>query len=202
MGIDVKIIEKDITRCEELSILLPEAIIINGDGTDQELLQEEGIEHMESFVPLSGIDEENVMLTLYARQVSDAKVITKINRMTFKDLIGQLDLGSVVYPRYITSEAIIAYVRAKKASMNSNVETLYHMFDSKAEAIEFHVNEKSDVTDTPLMNLALKKNLLVCCIMRNESVIIPGGRDEIKVGDTVMIVTTHTGFNDLQDILD
>lgn len=202
MGIDVKIIEKDITRCEELSILLPEAIIINGDGTDQELLQEEGIEHMESFVPLSGIDEENVMLTLYARQVSDAKVITKINRMTFKDVIGQLDLGSVVYPRYITSEAIIAYVRAKKASMNSNVETLYHMFDSKAEAIEFHVNEKSDVTDTPLMNLALKKNLLVCCIMRNESVIIPGGRDEIKVGDTVMIVTTHTGFNDLQDILD
>lgn len=202
MGIDVKIIEQNRNRCEELSILLPKAIIINGDGTDQELLVEEGIDHMESFVPLTGIDEENIMLTLYARQVSDAKVITKINRMTFKNVIDQLDLGSVFFPRYITAELITAYVRAKKASMNSNVETLYHVFDSKAEAIEFRVNERSEVTDIPLMNLPLKHNLLVACIIRNGFPIIPTGRDEIRIGDTVMIVTTHTGFNDLQDILE
>ncbi len=201
MGINVKIIEQNKARCEELSILLPKAIIINGDGTDQELLAEEGIDHTESFVPLTGIDEENIMLTLYARQVSDAKVITKINRMTFKNVIDQLDLGSVFFPRYITAEIITAYVRAKKASMNSNVETLYHIFDSKAEAIEFRVNEQSEVTDTPLMNLPLKNNLLVACIIRNGFPIIPSGRDEIKTGDIVMIVTTHTGFNDLQDIL-
>lgn len=201
MGIDVKIIEQDKSRCEELSILLPKAIIINGDGTDQEILVEEGIDHMESFVPLTGIDEENIMLTLYARQVSGAKVITKINRMTFKDVIDQLDLGSVFFPRYITAETITAYVRAKKASMNSNVETLYHMFDSKAEAIEFRVNESSEVTDIPLMDLPLKKSLLVACIIRNGLPIIPSGSDHIQIGDTVMIVTTHTGFNDLQDIL-
>lgn len=202
MGISVKIIENDRARCEALSVLLPKAIIINGDGTDQELLEEEGIIYAESFVPLTGIDEENILLTLYARQVSKAKVITKINRINFKDVISRLDLGSVIYPRYITSEAIIAYVRAKKASMNSNVETLYHMFDNKAEAIEFRVNEASSVTNIPLMDLSLKRNLLISFISRNGTIIIPSGKDCIKVGDTVMIVTTHTGFNDIQDILE
>lgn len=202
MGISVKIIESDRERCEELSALLPKAIIINGDGTDEELLKEEGIEETQSFVPLTGIDEENIMLTLYARQVSDAKVITKLNRIQFRDVIGQLDLGSVIYPRYITSEAIIAYVRAKKDSKNSNnIETLYHMFDHRVEAIEFLVEKESEVTDIPLMDLSLKKNLLISFINRNGTIIIPGGNDCIKVGDTVMIVTTHTGFNGIRDIL-
>ena len=201
MGISVKIIESDRARCEELSILLPKAIIINGDGTDEELLKEEGIEYVESFIPLTGIDEENILLTLHARQVSNAKVITKINRINFKNVISQLDLGSVIYPRYITSEAIIAYVRAKKDSMNSNIETLYHMFDYRAEAIEFRVYQESDVTNVPLADLSLKKNLLISFINRNGSIIIPSGQDCIKIGDTVMIVTTHTGFHDIQDIL-
>lgn len=201
MGIEVKIIEADRDRCEELSVLLPKAVIINGDGTDEEVLNEEGIQYVESFVPLTGIDEENILLTLHARQISKAKVITKINRSTFKNVISQLDLGSVVYPRYITSEAIIAYVRAKKNSMDSNIETLYHMFDSRVEAIEFRVDTESKVTNIPLMELSLKKNLLICFINRDGHIIIPRGQDCIRVGDTVMIVTTHTGFHDIEDIL-
>ena len=201
MGIDVKIIESDRDRCEELSELLPKAVIINGDGTDVEVLTEEGLEYAEAFVPLTGIDEENIMLTLHARHVSKAKVITKINRIAFRDVIGQLDLGSVIYPRYITSEAIIAYVRAKKNSMNSNVETLYHLFDSRAEAIEFRVNEPSGVTGRMLKNMKLKRGLLIAFINRNGQILIPTGNDTIEAGDTVMLVTTHTGFNDIRDIL-
>lgn len=201
-GISVKIIEQDPKRCEELSDLLPNADIINGDGTNEELLIQEGLPYVESFVPLTGIDEENILLTLYAKQVSQAKVITKINRITFKNVINGLDLGSVVYPRYITAEAIIAYVRAKKDSMHSNIETLYHIFDSRAEAIEFYVDTDSSVTNTPLMDLPLKNNLLVSFINRNGKVFIPGGQDCILKGDTVMIVTTHNGFYDIQDILD
>ena len=201
VGIDVKIIESNKERCEELSILLPKAIIINGDGTDQELLREEGLPYVESFVPLTGIDEENILLTLHTRQVSKAKVITKINRINFKDVIAKLDLGSVIYPRYITSEAIIAYVRARQASLDSNIETLYHMFDHRVEAIEFRVYEESAVTNIPLKDLALKKDLLFCFINRNGAIILPNGQDSIQVGDTVMVVTTHTGFNDLRDIL-
>ncbi len=201
MGISVKIIESDRARCEQLSILLPKAIIINGDGTDEELLREEGIQYVESFVPLTGIDEENIMLTLHARQISNAKIITKINRMAFRNVINHLDLDSVIYPRYITSEAIIAYVRAKKNSMGSNIETLYHMFDHRVEAIEFRVYESSGVTGIPLKDLSLKKDLLIAFINRNGAIIIPSGHDSIQLGDTVMIVTTHTGFSDIQDIL-
>lgn len=202
MGISVKIIEADKERCEELSVLLPKAIIINGDGTEQELLAEEGIEYTESFVPLTGMDEENILLTLHASQVSSAKVVTKINRINFKDVISNLDLGSVVYPRYITSEAIIAYVRAKNNSKNSNIETLYHMYDHRVEAIEFRVEQKSAITNVALCDLPLKENILVSCINRNGSIIIPSGQDSIQVGDTVIIVTTHTGFKDIQDILE
>lgn len=201
MGIEVKIIEQNKERCEELSILLPDAIIINGDGTDQELLREAGLEYAESFIPLTGIDEENILLTLHARQISQAKTVTKINRSGFKDVINGLDLGSVIYPRYITSEAIIAYVRAKKNSMDSNIETLYHMFDNRAEAIEFRVEEESPVTGVPLKDLALKKDLLISFLYRNGSVRIPDGQDTIEVGDTVMVVTTHTGFDNIEDIL-
>lgn len=201
MGIDVKIIEQNKERCEELSILLPEAIIINGDGTDEEVLREEGIEYTQAFIPLTDIDEENIMLTLHAKQVSNAKLITKINRSTFKNVISKLDLGSVIYPRYITSEAIIAYVRAKKNSTNSNIETLYHMFDNRAEAIEFRVDEPSSVTGIPLKDLMLKNDLLVSFIYRNGKVQIPSGLDTIEVGDTVMIVTTHTGLDNIQDII-
>lgn len=201
IGMSVKIIECNKERCEELSVLLPQAVIINGDGTDEELLKEEGIAYTESFVALTGIDEENIMLTLHAKQASNAKVITKINRITFKNVINNLDLGSVIYPSFVTSEAIIAYVRAKNNSTNSNVETLYHMFDSQVEAIEFNVTENSDVTDIPLMELPLKKNLLICFINRNGKIFLPSGHDCIKSGDNVMIVTTHGGFTDIRDIL-
>lgn len=200
-GIKVKIIESDFNRCEELSILLPEAIIINGDGTDQTLLREEGIETCQSFVPLTGIDEENIMLTLYAKQVSDAKVITKLNRITFTDVINSLDLGSVIYPKYITSEAIIAYVRAKKNSMHCNIETLYHMYDSRVEAIEFFVSDDSEVTNVPFKDMQLKEQLLICFINRNGKILIPSGNDCIQKNDTVMIITKHTGFTQIQDIL-
>lgn len=201
MGIEVKIIEQSRERCEELSLLLPKAIIINGDGTNEDLLKEEGIEYAQSFVPLTGIDEENILLTLHARHVSNAKVITKINRITFRDAINTLDLGSVVYPRYITSERIVTFVRAKKNSMNSDVETLYHLFDSRVEAIEFRVKEKSSVTGKTLKDLKLKSDLLISFINRGGEIIMPSGNDTIEIGDTVMIVTKHTGFNDIQDIL-
>ena len=201
MGIEVKIIEKDRARCEELSVLLPDAIIINGDGIDQDLLLEEDIRHIESFIPLTGIDEENILLTLFAKKNSTAKVITKINRINFNDVVSSLDLGSVIYPRYITSEAIIAYVRAKTDSMNSNIETLYHMFDHRVEAIEFKVEHDSPVTNIPLKDLKIKSNILISCINRNGSIIIPSGQDCIMRGDTAIIVTTHAGFADIQDIL-
>ena len=200
-GIDVKVVEKDKQRCEELSVSVPKATIICGDGTDEDLLREEGIKDVEAVVPLTDSDEENILLALHARQMSNTKTVTKINRVSFGDVIDRLDLGSVIYPSYITSEAIIAYVRAKNASYDSNIETMSHMFDQRIEAIEFRVAEQSRVTDTPLMDLDLKNDLLICFINRHGKIIIPSGHDCIKAGDTVMIVTKHKGFTDIGNIL-
>ncbi|MGN0531702.1 MAG: Trk system potassium transporter TrkA [Eubacterium sp.] len=201
-SIGVKIVEPDRKRCEELCEELPNATIICGDLNDEDLLKEEGIQETEAVAPLTESDEENILLTLYARQMPNTKTITKINRSTFGDVIDGLDLGSVIYPNYLTSEAIIAYVRAKNASVASNIETMSHMFDNRVEAIEFRVDKESSVIDKSIMELSLKKDLLICFINRKGKIIIPSGQDCIMAGDTVMIVTKHTGFNDIKNILE
>lgn len=198
---DVRIIEQNRARCEELSALLPQAVVICGDGGDEMLLREEGIDSMESFVALTGLDEENILLTLFAKKMPGLKTVTKINRITFGDVIDGLQLGSVVYPKYITSETIIAYVRAKQNTIGSNVETLYHLFGDRVEALEFHVGKDAPVIGVPLMKLKRKNHLLIACIVRRGKVIFPRGQDTIEEGDTVIVVTTHKGFRDISDIL-
>lgn len=200
--IKIKIIEQDFERCNELSELLPHVLVIHGDGSDQQLLLEEGIRQTEAFASLTGFDEENIMLSLYAASQSKAKLITKVNRIAFEDVINSMNLGSVIYPKLITADMILQYVRAMQNSLgSSNVETLYKIVANRAEALEFRVKKEGAVVGVPLEKLSLKDNLLVACINRNGRIITPRGKDVIMVGDTVIIVTTNTGLNDLQDIL-
>ena len=201
MKIKVRIVEKDKERCEELSELLPEASIINGDGTDKKLLMQSGLPSAEALITLTNIDEENIFLSLFAKEQSSAKLVTKVNRIAFDSIIEKLDLGSVVYPKYITADYILQYVRAMQNSIGSNVETLYQILDNKAEALEFYIREKGQLVDVPLMDLPLKNDLLVCCINHHGKIIIPRGHDRIQVGDTVIIVTTRKGLQDINDIL-
>lgn len=202
-GIDVKIIEKDYDRCEHLSDTLPEATMIYGDGTDISLLEEEGLEQMDSFVSLTNLDEENILLSLFVNdKCPRIKTITKINNTTFNNIINKLNLDSVINPKYVTAEYIIQYVRAMKNSIGSNVTTLYRLVDNKIEALEFNIKEKSDLLDTPLVDLKLKKNLLIASIIRNHKLITPRGQDKILLGDKVIVVTTNTGLNDITDILE
>ena len=202
MGIQVKIIEKDRDACERLCEILPKAMIINGDGTDRELLAEEGLAKAEGFAALTNMDEENVMLALYAKSMSKAKKITKVNRNTFDTIIGSLNIGSLIYPKHITSETILQYVRAMQNSIGSNVETLYRLVDGNAEALEFVIKGKSEVTDIPLQELQLKPHILVCAINRKGKIIIPKGQDCIQKGDSVVIITTDCGaYKDIRDIM-
>ncbi len=201
MKIDVRIVENNKERCEELSLLLPDATIICGDGTDKQLLLEEGLPEAESFVTLTGLDEENILLSLFAQTNSNAKLITKVNKIAFTDIINNLDIGSVIYPKYLTADYILQYVRAMSNSIGSNVETLYQILDNRAEALEFAIHEESEVTNIPLTDLKLKKDLLIGCINRHGKISIPRGHDSIQVGDTVIIVTTLKGLRDIRDIL-
>ena len=201
LKINVKIIDKNKDRCEELSEMLPDATIICGDGTDRSLLLEEGLSTVESFVTLTNMDEENIFLSLSAKNLTQAKLIAKVNRLPYKDVIDDLDIGSVIYPKYITSDSILRYVRAMQNTIGSNVETLYHVLDNQAEALEFIIRDESPVVGIPLADLNLKPNLLVCCLTREGTVRIPRGQDSIQIGDNVIIVTTHKGLRDIRDIL-
>ena len=202
VGIETKIIEQDSARCDQLNELLPRATVICGDGTDQKLLLQEGLSSMDGFAALTGMDEENILLSLFAKKTSSAKIVTKINRINFNSVLNDLKLDSITYPRLLTADTIIKYARSMNESLNSNVENLYKLEEGRAEALEFYIKETSLVTDTPLEKLSLRKNLLICCINRGGKFIIPGGQDELRVGDSVVVVLTHSRLNDIKDILE
>ena len=199
--IKLKIIERDLARCQELTELLPEAKIIHSDGSDQQLLLEEGISQADAFASLTGFDEENIMLSLYAATKSNAKLITKVNRIAFEDVIDSLNLGSIIYPKLITADSILQYVRAMQNSLGSNIETLYKIADDQVEALEFRVGKDAPMIGIPLEKLRLKRNLLVAGISRNRKSIMPRGKDTLEPGDSVIIVTANKGLKDLKDIL-
>lgn len=201
MNIRVRIIEQDTKRCEQLSGLLPKATIINGDGTDQKLLISEGLPAAQSVISLTGYDEENLLLSLFAMKHSDAKTIAKVNHIAFNDIISGLDIGSVIYPKYLTAGKILQYVRGAQNSRGSSMETLYKILDNRAEALEFSIKPDCSVAGITLSQLNLRDHLLVCCINRKGKIIIPRGQDQILPGDTVMIVTTETGLSDINDIV-
>lgn len=200
-GIRVKIIERQMKRCEELCELLPKATIIHGDGTNRQLLEEEGIEQTEGFVALTDIDEENVILSLYAKKCGCRKVITKVNRLSFDEVIDSLDLDTRVCPRDITAESILQYVRSVKNSIGSNVETLHRISDNQAEALEFVIRDNFRMTEVSLRDLPLKPGILIASINRGGQIILPRGKDVIREGDTVIVITTRKGLNDINDIL-
>lgn len=197
----VRIVERDPARCMQLAEELPEAQILNEDGSNRDFLLSEGLGSTEAFVALTNIDEENVLLTLFAKKHSKGKLVTKINRLEFDDIISGLDLGSIVYPKYMTCDFIVQYVRALQNEAGSNVKTLYRILDDRVEALEFTVHEESKATGVPLSRLRLKQNLLLCCIMRGDQILIPRGGDEIQVGDNVIVVTLEHGLHDLRDIV-
>ena len=200
-GIQVKIVESNLTRCEELAELLNNVVVIHGDAMNQELLVSEGIEHADAIVAMMDTDEENIIVSLFAKDVNpDAKIITEIDNLSF-NIIDSLPLDSVIHPKHLTGQYIIQYVRAMQNSVGSNIETLYSICNDQAEALEFKAREESMAIGVPLAMLSLKSELQVVCIMRNGRIIIPSGKDSIELGDSVVIVTKHTGLFDLKDIL-
>ena len=200
-GISLKVIEKDPKRCEVLCTALPDVTVICGDAADQQILLEEGLENANSFAALTNFDEENIMLSLFARTKGCKKLVTKRNMIDFFDVIKQLDLDSIIYPKSITSELIVSYVRAMKNTIGSNVQTVYSIIKGKAEAAEFIIRDKSPVLGKPLMELKFKPNVLVAVILRGNKVIIPRGSDVIEKNDSVIVVSTLQP-HDISDILD
>ncbi len=199
--LDMKLIEKNRDVCERVSEEFPHIDIINGDPSNQEVLLEEGIENAGAFLALSDDDENNILLSLAAKARTKGKVVTKIKRVDYDDVIERLDLDSVIYPKNIVSDMILRYVRATKNTLGSNMETLYNVIKGEVEASEFVIRKSSEIVGIPLMDLKFKPDVLVAAILRDTKVIIPRGHDTIEIGDSVVIVSKVTGLHDVTDIL-
>ncbi len=202
IGTSVKIIEQDEKTCELLSELVPKATVLHGDGAQQELLVEEGLTTTDAFVSLTGMDEENILISIFAQSQNVPKVIAKVNRDELAYMADKLGVDSLVSPKKLVSDLIITYARALQNSMGSNVETLYKLMDDKAEALEFNTKEDAKITGIPLKELKLKKNILIGGIIRDRKTIIPGGNDMILNGDKVVVIASNHRLQDLSDILE
>lgn len=199
---DVKIIEKNYDRCMELTDLLPAATIIYGDGTDQELLLDEGVTSIDGIIPLTDSDEENIIISLFADKQKAKKLITKINKHSFVNLVETIGMSSVVSPKEITAQKILSYIRAKSNIHGSNVRTLYKLVNNEVEAIEFLAKDDKKIVNKCLKDLQLKKNILIAAIIRDNNVIIPRGNDFIKKDDSVIVICKDHFLDDLTDILE
>lgn len=201
LGIALTIVEIDEKKAVALSEILPEANIICGDASDQDLLEQEGIDGMDAFVALSDRDEENLLAGLYASTKGVAKVVVKNNRITDRDVIQKLGLDSIVSPKAIVCDAILRYVRAHMGGIGSAVEKVYQLMGGKAEALEFIAGAGEPYVGVMLKDLTVRKNVLVACIVRGSKVIIPFGNDHIEAGDSVIIMVNESGVADLNEVV-
>ncbi len=201
-GINVKVIEKEATRCEEFALRFPKALVINGNASKRGFLESVGIENADAVVTLTGIDEENIITSMFCTSMGVPKTVTKIDRTEYLRLFADSSLDSVISPKDLTTSEIVRYVRSlTNRADEGTMRALHHIVDKKAEAIEFAVSSPAPYIDVPLKALKRKPNTLICCISRGNQVIIPRGDDEIKIGDSVIIVTTaDQTMNNLSDI--
>ena len=179
-------------KCEALCESLPKATIIHGDAADHDLLIEEGIREADALISLTGMDEENIIMALFAKMQGVHKIIAKVNEDTRAQMVEGLGIDSIVSAKSATADVILSYVRARQNSLRSaNVETMYRLVDGQVEALEF----------IPLKNITIKPNNLIACIGRKRQIIIPNGEDSLQVGDSVVVVTLERKIHDITDIL-
>lgn len=201
LKINVKIIEINPKRADELSEKLPKAMIICGDATDKSLLTEEALDEMDAVCSLMNEDEENILLSLFAHKNSSAKIMTRIHRDSYEELVSELPVGQTIATKKITSDYIVRYIRAMQNSLGSEVETLYRLVDGRVEALEFNIGSGFIGSGKSLKDLPLISGTLICCIYRGGKIIRPGGNDCLEAGDSVVLVTTHKGINSLDEII-
>ena len=203
IGCSVKVVDSNLEKCEQFSELLPKVDVVYGDAAKEELLIEEGLASMDAFVSLTGMDEENILLSYYASSQNLPKVISKVNRTEFAAMAEKLGVDSIISPKIATTDILVRYARALENSMGSSVETMYKLMDGKAEALEFNVRPDCEMIDVPLKKIRFKSNILIGGIIREKkTIIIPAGDDVIKAGDKVVVLTSGHRINNLTDVID
>lgn len=192
IGVQCKIIEKDYNKCEELTQLLPKSIVINGDGMEEDLLLSENLTTVDSFITLTGRDEDNLIASLFASKMKTKNIITKITRDNYSDIAAAVGIDSVINPKIVTANKIIKYTRSLRCSRKHSIENIYKICNEKAEAIEFIIDENAKNLGKKIKDIKFKENCIIATIVRDKEIIIPTGDDYLKVDDTVIIVNCST----------
>lgn len=198
---NIKVIDIDHKVCEELATQFPSISVVCGDATDKNMLISEGLYDVDSFISLTNMDEQNIVLSLFANRNKKAKVITKVNHLNFFDSLDEIDVGSIINPEKVAANMIISYVRGSINAFSSNIETMYKICDDKLEALEFKIKDISDVVNVPFKNLKIKKNIIIAGIYRDSKLIIPNGNDELKLNDRVIVVSKEHKLNSIVEVL-
>ena len=199
-GIHVKVLEKNKDRCEQLAEYFPKAVILHGDGADQKVLEEENAADMDALVALTALDEENVVISMYAAAVKVPKIITKVTHINFGEVLQMAGIQEIVTPHVIAANRIETYVRAMQRSEGGNMEALTRILDGRVEALEFLARDGFKGLDKPLKELKLRNDLMLCSLVRKRKLIFPNGDTTIQKGDTVVVVTTSNDILELNDI--
>ena len=200
-NINSTVIECDKNLCHELAEQYS-CTVLNGNGTDQQLLMEEGIDKVDAFLALSDVDEENAIMSMYAKNLGVSKVVTLISTMSYIDFFKSVGLDTIVSPKSSTTAYILRYVRSMTNVRDSEIESLHKFMEDKVEALEFSVkSDIEDVTDVPLKNLRLRPDTLIACIVHRDKIIIPTGNDVITKGDTVIVVTSGAIIDSIRDVI-
>ena len=197
---NVKLLESNKEKAEELAEILPRVTVIHGNGTRHDILMEEGLEAMDAFVSLTNVDEENMVVSMFASKMKVKKTITQIKSDDLIAMLAELGIRNNVSPKHVVADRITSYIRALANKRGSNVLTLYHLVSDRVEALEFAAKTQEKFYDKPLRELRIKENCLIACIIRKNQVMIPDGNSHIEFGDNVIVVTTHKNFDDLTDI--
>ena len=198
--IKVTIIERDKGRCEELSRLLTDTNVILGDASDKMVLEEEGLENYDAFVSLTNMDEENVMLSLYAKNICKGLVITKVDHINYDSMLNTMGINPIIAPKKVIANEVVAYVRSLENANGNKISGLYRIMNDKAEVLCFDVHNEASFINKTLSELDTIDDVLICAIIREGKVIIPSGKDAIKLHDRVLVSTTHFGMNDIEDV--
>ncbi len=201
IGVNTKIIELDESKCKILAEKLPKTLVINGDGSDKNVLLEEGIEDVDAFVAATGIDEENIIFSLFANSMNVPKVITKVNHLTFENIIENVGIDTVITPHVVASNQILRYIRAIENSKGGSMESLVRLMDNKLEIMEFIIKDDFKSIGKQIKDINFKKDVIIVCINRNGTIIFPTGEDIIKANDNIIISTTKSSIKGLNDIL-
>lgn len=200
--IDIKVIEINPERARFFSEKFPNLYIVQGDGTAKDILLEESAPHYDAVATLTGVDEENIITSMFLDRVGVHKNITKVNRTSLLEIIHAPDFSSIITPKIIAVDTIMHFIRGRVNAQYSDLQAMHHLANGQIETLQFHIKEANKMTAKPLSQLKLKKGVLIAAIIRKGKTIFPTGEDMLEVGDKLLVTTLLPNITKIYDLIE